>query len=58
MDGAQPLRCYLDGIQQAGVIELKRPGLAEFFFCPSKLSFTRQTKLILSNHSLSISSMN
>ena len=48
MDGRKPFEgACLEGIQQAGVIELKRPGLAEFFFCPSKLSFTRQTKLIL-----------
>lgn len=48
MDGRKPFEgAYLEGIQQAGVIELKRPGLAEFFFCPSKLRFTRQTKLIL-----------
>ena len=48
MDGRKPLKVPTSKvIQQAGVIELKRPGLAEFFFCPSKLSFTRQTKLIL-----------
>ena len=47
MDGRKPFEgAYLEGIQQAGVIELKRPGLAEFFFCPSKLSFTRQIQLI------------
>ena len=53
MDGRKPFEgAYLEGIQQAGIIELKRPGLAEFFFCPGQLGLIRQPKLILENHSL------